>query len=115
MVLVAACGGSSGGSSGGSNAPPGATMVTLSEFKFAPSSISVKAGSVTFSLVNSGTVSHDMLISDSTGKVLAKSSLISPGASAQLTVDGLAAGTYTFYCDVPGHRAQGMQGTLTAS
>jgi uncharacterized cupredoxin-like copper-binding protein len=25
----------------------------------------------------------------------------------------LKAGTYTFYCQVPGHRAAGMSGTLT--
>ena len=69
-----------------------------------------------FFLVNdSSSTAHDMVIADSTGKVVAKSSLISPGGSAQLTADSLTAGTYTIYCDVPGHRAQGMQGTLTAT
>ena len=31
------------------------------------------------------------------------------------TIDNLAAGSYNFYCDVPGHKDQGMTGTLTAA
>jgi uncharacterized cupredoxin-like copper-binding protein len=87
----------------------------MSEFKFTPGTLDVKAGKVTFQLDNGGTVGHDMVISDSTGKVLAKSDLVQPGNTTELTVSSLPAGSYTFYCDVPGHRAQGMQGTLTAS
>ena len=43
------------------------------------------------------------------------------GAVGSYTFDGgtksfsatLKAGTYTYYCSVPGHRQAGMQGTLT--
>jgi uncharacterized cupredoxin-like copper-binding protein len=34
------------------------------------------------------------------------------GGSKTLTVT-LKAGTYKFYCSVPGHRQAGMEGTLT--
>ena len=34
------------------------------------------------------------------------------GDTETLTLN-LPAGTYTFYCNVPGHRAAGMEGTLT--
>jgi plastocyanin len=34
------------------------------------------------------------------------------GGTKTVTVN-LKAGTYTFFCSVPGHRAAGMQGTLT--
>ena len=36
------------------------------------------------------------------------------GDSASKKVD-LKPGKYTFYCNIPGHRAQGMEGTLTVS
>jgi uncharacterized cupredoxin-like copper-binding protein len=113
VIAGVACGGSSGGS--GAAAPAGATKVTLSEYKFSPSSIDVKAGKVTFLLDNSGTIGHDMVVSDAGGKVLGKSDLVQSGNTTEFTVSNLPAGTYTFYCDVPGHRANGMQGTLTAS
>ena len=87
----------------------------MSEFKFDPSSVDVKAGKVSFFLVNAGSQGHDMVISDSGGKVLARSDLVQGGNSSEFTVANLPAGTYTVYCDVPGHRAAGMQGTLTAS
>jgi uncharacterized cupredoxin-like copper-binding protein len=34
-----------------------------------------------------------------------------PGATVDVTVN-LPAGTYTFYCNIPGHREAGMEGTL---
>jgi uncharacterized cupredoxin-like copper-binding protein len=40
------------------------------------------------------------------------SDTIQDGGTATLTVD-LPAGTYEYYCDVPGHRQAGMIGTLT--
>jgi uncharacterized cupredoxin-like copper-binding protein len=36
------------------------------------------------------------------------------GGSRTLTLN-LKPGTYTFYCTVPGHRAAGMEGTLTVT
>jgi len=77
--------------------------------------ISVSSGKVVFFLVNSGPSAHDMLIADSTGKTVARSSLVQSGDTFTFTIDSLAAGKYAFYCDVPGHRAAGMEGTLTAT
>ncbi|HKW71367.1 MAG TPA: cupredoxin domain-containing protein [Candidatus Dormibacteraeota bacterium] len=109
VALLAACGGS------GSSQPAGSTKVTLSEFKFDPSSISVPHGKVVFWLVNSGNVAHDMAIRDSSGNRLAFSELLSAGDSKEFDVSNIAAGTYTIYCTQPGHEGSGMKGTLTVT
>lgn len=109
VAALAACGG------GGSSQPAGSIKVTLSEFKFDPSSIDAKAGKVTLFLVNSGSAGHDLVVQDSTGKVIAKSQVVSGGGSAVLQIPDLAAGSYTIVCDVPGHSEAGMKGTLNVS
>jgi len=109
IVLLAACGGSSGGQ------PAGSTKVTLTEYKFDPSTISVAHGKVVFFLVNGGTISHDLVVTDGSGNRVGASELISAGDSAVLTIGNLPAGTYTFYCDQPGHEQAGMKGTLTVT
>lgn len=118
LAVGAACGGGSGGEGGGAGGgggqPAGSTKVSLSEFKFAPSTIEVKSGTVQLFLVNSGTTPHDMVVVDSTGKQLGKSELIQPGNSSLFKLDGVPAGTYDVFCDLPGHRESGMQGKLVA-
>jgi plastocyanin len=109
-LMLVACGGG-----GGSGQPAGSTSVTMTEFKFDPSTIQVAHGNVTFWLVNSGTTAHDMAIRDSTGKILATSELVTAGDSKAFTVSNLAAGTYAFVCTQPGHEASGMKGTLTVT
>jgi uncharacterized cupredoxin-like copper-binding protein len=97
---------------GGSSQPAGSTKVTLSDFKFTPSDASVKSGKVVFYLVNTGTTGHNMVITDSSKKQLGKSELVQAGNSSVFTIDNLPAGSYTIFCDQPGHREAGMEGTL---
>jgi uncharacterized cupredoxin-like copper-binding protein len=114
LAAVAACGGG-GGTSSGSGAPAGSTQVNVMDFNFKPKDMTVSSGKVVFFLINSGPSAHDMLIADSTGKTLDRSSLVQPGDTFTFTIASLAAGKYVFYCDVAGHRAAGMEGTLTAT
>lgn len=107
VAVLAGCGGSS------SAQPSGSIKVTLTEFKFDPATISAPSGKVVFFLVNAGTTSHDFIIRDSTNNRVSGSELISAGDSAVFTVDSIAAGTYTYFCDQPGHEQSGMKGTLT--
>jgi plastocyanin len=99
---------------GGDAQPAGSTKVTMTEFQFSPSDLSVSGGKVVFYLVDSGTTSHNLVIKDSSDKVVAKSSLVQAGSSTVFTVDNLPAGSYKIVCDVSGHTESGMIGTLTA-
>ncbi len=107
VAVLAGCGGSS------SAQPSGSIKVTLTEFKFDPATISAPSGKVVFFLVNAGTTSHDFIIRDSSNNRVSGSELISAGDSAVFTVDSIAAGTYTYFCDQTGHEQSGMKGTLT--
>ena len=69
----------------------------------------VAPGKVTLTVRNTGKIQHDLVVSGPGG---AKTPLIDPGKTAKLTVT-LAAGSYTLYCSVPGHRAAGMVAKLT--
>ena len=114
VVLLAGCGGKSGGSktvaapsSGG-----GQTIkVKETEFKLTPSSFTVaKPGTVTFEATNAGTIGHALEVEGN--GVEEKTSTISPGSSAKLTVDLSKNGTYEVYCPIDGHRQNGMQAAL---
>jgi uncharacterized cupredoxin-like copper-binding protein len=110
LLGVAACG---GGSSGGQ--PAGSIKVTMTEWKFDPGTIDAKSGTLTFFVVNGGSSSHDFIIRDSAGARVAGSELVSAGDSAVFTANNVAAGTYSFFCDQPGHEQQGMHGVLTVT
>jgi plastocyanin len=64
------------------------------------------AGKITVKMANKSGTPHDIVI-DGKGK----GEIVQNGAVSQFTAD-FAAGSYTFYCSVPGHRAAGMQGKL---
>jgi plastocyanin len=86
--------------------------VTESEFKITVPAEKLAAGEFTFDVRNDGKIQHDLVVSGSGVKGTAKTPLLNPGQSGKLTVT-LAAGTYTLYCGVPGHRAAGMVAKLT--
>ena len=72
------------------------------------------AGPVTISMVNMSGVDHNLAIQQGTsanGSALAATPITSNGTPS-ITLN-LKPGTSTFFCQVPGHRAAGMSGTLT--
>jgi uncharacterized cupredoxin-like copper-binding protein len=81
-------------------------QVSEKEFKITLPSTTLKPGSYTFDLSNDGKIQHDLAI-DGPGVNNAKTPLINGGQHATLKVK-LSAGTYDFYCSVPGHKQLGM-------
>ena len=70
------------------------------------------AGPVTISMKNMSGIPHNVAVQTGTsGPVLGATPLQAKG-SASVSVN-LKPGTYTFFCQAPGHRAAGMVGTLT--
>jgi uncharacterized cupredoxin-like copper-binding protein len=74
--------------------------------------LSAKAGAVTIEMANMSPLEHDVTIAQG-GTVLGATPKFM-GGTRSLTIN-LKAGTYTFYCSVPGHRQAGMEGTLSVS
>lgn len=117
-LLMMACGGTSGGGTASTPTPkppatPQSVTFTETEFAIAPATVTLKSGSVKITVTNSGKFPHDLHIIDSKNvEAAATTAVLQPGQSGTFTAN-LPAGTYTTYCAVDGHRARGMQGSIT--
>jgi uncharacterized cupredoxin-like copper-binding protein len=114
LTAVAACGGTAaGGGAAKASAAPVAfhASVGLSDFKITPVTFTVSGPAVSFAVHNDGAISHNLYIGDAAGMVVMHSRTLAAGQSE--TIRGsLPPGTYTTYCELPGHEALGMEGTL---
>lgn len=95
---------------------PGASKIRI---KAAPKGVAYttdhvesEAGETLLRFENPQTAPHDLDLEDANGKPIADMELIG-GGYADVPIDDLEPGEYTFYCSVPGHREAGMEGTLT--
>jgi plastocyanin len=139
---VAACGGGSSSSSSGGGASSSATSSAATSSAAGTSSsaaaggggstslsiaanpggslaydkktLSAKAGKVTITMTNMSPEGHNITIQKGTSGAVLGSTPTFMGGTKSVSLN-LKAGTYTFYCSVPGHRAGGMVGTLTVS
>ena len=89
-------------------APPDRFDVTLVNGAIEPAEFTIPANAdVTIAVVNNGSVGHDFTLEDQD----ITTSMLDVGAAAEVVVN-LPPGTYVYYCSQPGHRENGMQGTL---
>lgn len=105
---VSEANGSSGGAapSAAAGADAGIALeVSMGEFFIDPANASVAAGAA-LEVVNDGAIVHNLAVDG------VATEMLGGGASATLDLSGLDAGTYTMICEVPGHEAAGMKGTL---
>lgn len=87
-----------------------AGTVRMGEFYFRPADVTVPANSEV-TVVNDGTVVHNWIVKGA-GVGTAE---LRPGQSIIVSLKGVKPGTYTVYCDQPGHVEAGQVGTLTIS
>jgi len=106
-VALAACGGG-----GASQTPLDVTFTTGSELKFQPNTLTAKVGqTVNVTLDNTGALEHSFLVDE----LSVDSGVVAGGSKKVVSFAPSAAGTYTFYCNISGHKEGGMTGTLTVS
>lgn len=80
------------------------------ELAYTTTHATAKAGKVTIEFNNPQALTHDVAIENSSGEEVGATELVANGSDT--TTVNLKAGTYTFFCTVPGHREAGMEGTL---
>jgi plastocyanin len=86
---------------------PLTTTVVSHDIYFEPTEVTIGADTdITFILPNEGAAPHNFAIDE-----LEIDVDIAPGATEEVVINA-PAGTYEFYCNVPGHREAGMVGTL---
>jgi plastocyanin len=115
-LLAAGCGGDDNGETTETTTAVEGTALQLAAdpsgaLAFDTDTLDATAGSVTIELTNDSSVPHNVEVE---GNGVEEVSDTITGSTTSLTVD-LDAGTYAFYCAVPGHREGGMEGTLNVS
>lgn len=117
-ITLVACGGGGGGDKGGA-APvttgreAGATVeVTAVDINFPKKGFTAKAGPVKFVYRNEGRIRHTLVIEEV--PAFDKLEVNANGDTDEGTVE-LDPGTYTIFCEVPGHRPAGMEGKVVVS
>lgn len=102
--------------SGGPEKPPQTVAtIELVDIAFTPKELTIAAGTdVVITLMNTGVASHNFSITDHHNPDVQNLEIavdLQPGQSTTVTINA-PAGDYYFFCNVPGHEAAGMFGTL---
>ncbi len=92
-----------------------AVEIDTNDIFFSPNVVTIPADTpITLTITNKGAAMHNFSITDHKNPNVQNLNIsvnVNPGESKTVTVNA-PAGTYYFYCDVPGHEAAGMFGYL---
>jgi plastocyanin len=106
---AAAAGGAADEGAAAAAAPAGSGLeVVAKDIAFEPAELTVGSSPAKITLRNDGAILHTLVIEGAPGFKLEAAK----GESDTGTLD-VAPGSYTAYCDQPGHRAAGMETKLT--
>jgi plastocyanin len=95
----------------GAPAASGPLTIEGGDLFFKPKEVTAAAGAVTITFKNGGLLQHNLVVQEDPSF---KKLDAAPGQSATGTLQAKP-GTYTLYCDIPGHRPAGMEAKLTVS
>lgn len=96
------------GTPDGAGAVPTTVTVESVDIDFIPEALTIPAKTdVTVSLPNNGRIPHNFSIDE-----LDINETFQAGDAPQIVINA-PAGTYEYYCNIPGHAPAGMVGTLT--
>jgi plastocyanin len=70
--------------------------------------LKIGPGKVAIEVVNAGAIAHTFVFDDLSGPKLT----VTSGGSTDIGQYDVTPGTYTYFCDIPGHRQAGMEGKL---
>jgi plastocyanin len=117
-LVAAGCGGGGGGGASDSvtvTAPAGGGPAQLTveahDVYLVPKRVTAPAGELQIHYVEHGSQQHTLVIDGVKGFKLE----VDPKTNSDTGTVDLQPGVYTYYCTVPGHRTQGMQGTITVA
>jgi plastocyanin len=95
-----------------SSNPPMTLDIQLEDIKFDKTELTVPANTnVTINIKNSGAATHNFNIDD----LNVHSGDVPGGGTASVSFNSGAAGKHEYYCNIPGHKEAGMDGTLTVT
>ncbi|HWL45018.1 MAG TPA: multicopper oxidase domain-containing protein [Ilumatobacter sp.] len=101
-----ALGRNGGGGASAAGAERTIVEVTLTEFAIEPNHLMVPPGPVTLRVTNQGAIAHNLVVDGKSTRDL------NAGETQDLDLGTLSVGEYKMWCEIAGHEASGMTGTL---
>ena len=116
VLLLAGCGGSSNSSSEDTQASGNVIQtiqISEKEYSITPNMVNLsQTGTYEFEVKNDGQITHTFNVEEGEGGAEAESGDIEPGETKTVRFNFAGDGSFEMYCSKPGHKEQGMEGTV---